>query len=296
LIAVTLPFSMGSIMDDVLGPPGGRSFALSAVPRDSAAPTHTDLHLAVVALDEVQLLATLRVSGHHICRAACAWSDRVVFFALHDDDSTAEGLPPSAAVTLPPTTAEVTQTVHLPIRGQPIRYPFDTYELHLGVVLQRVFPDGTSQTVAPAEAAGHLFLTFQEQLPRQTMSRPFPVEASGVRTADDMYQYLFTAALAFERPLYMRVLAVLLVLLVAAAAAYAVFLRPLQELVVNAGALMLGVWGIRSILTPGNLNYVTAVDVSLSLVILFLLTAITLRALWFVHERGNLRLLRHHRR
>jgi hypothetical protein len=86
------------------------------------------------------------------------------------------------------------------------------------------------------------------------------------------------------------------VLLVAAAAAYAVFLRPLQELVVNAGALMLGVWGIRSILTPSRLDYVTAVDVSLSLVILFLLAAITLRALWFVHERGNLRLLRRRRR
>jgi hypothetical protein len=205
LIAVTLPFSMGSIVDDVLGPPGGRSYALSVAPPDSAAPTRTALHLAVVALDEVQLLATLRVSGHHICRAACVWSDRVVFFALAEDESAAEGLPPSAAVTLPPTAVEVTQTVHLPIRGQPIRYPFDTYEFRLGVVLQRVLPDGTLQTFAPAEAAGHLSLTVQEQLPRQTMGRPVPVDTPGVGTENEVYQYLVVTALTFERPLYMRV-------------------------------------------------------------------------------------------
>ena len=292
LILVTLPFSVGSILDDLLGPPQGRSYALSAVPHSSAAATHTDLHLAVVALDEEQLQATLRASGHHVCEATCAWSDRVVFFSLAEDELTTEGLPPSAAVTLEPTTAEVTQMVQLPVRGRPIRYPFDHYELRLGVVLQRVAPDGSVQTLAPAEAAGQLFLTFQEQLPLQTMTPPAPLDPRGVRTEHDPYEYLLVAALSFHRPLYLPVLAVLLVLLVAGAAAYAVFLRPLQELVVNSGALVLGIWGIRSIITPPGLTFVTAMDVSLSMVIIFLLTAITVRALLFFHERGNLHVLR----
>jgi hypothetical protein len=90
--------------------------------------------------------------------------------------------------------------------------------------------------------------------------------------------------------MYLKVLAVLLVLLVAAAASYAVFMRPFHELIVNAGALVLGVWGIRSILVPGSTSYVTAVDLSLSTVILFLLVAISTRALDFFREKCGMKL------
>ena len=73
---------------------------------------------------------------------------------------------------------------------------------------------------------------------------------------------------------------------------YAVFMRPLDDLVINCGGLILGVWGIRSILSPSNPAYLTAVDLALSVVILFLLGAITMRALQHVHRRSELRLFR----
>src|SRR5207253_11279785 len=69
-----------------------------------------------------------------------------------------------------------------------------------------------------------------------------------------------------------------LVLLVSAAAAYAVFMRPLDQLVLNSGALILGVWGVRSILLGSSVPGITAVDLALSVVILFLLVAITWRS------------------
>src|SRR5207253_10609574 len=93
--------------------------------------------------------------------------------------------------------------------------------------------------------------------------------------------------MAFSRPLYLQALAVLLVLLVTAAAAYAVFLRPLDEIVINSGALVLGVWGIRAILLGTNVPGFTAVDLALSVVILFLLVAITVRALLYLWGRGR---------
>jgi hypothetical protein len=104
------------------------------------------------------------------------------------------------------------------------------------------------------------------------------------------FEYALAFEVMFERPPYVRVLAVMLVILIAAAAAYSVFLRPLQDLVVNAGALVLGVWAIRGILTPGNLYYLTAVDLALSLVIIFVLGALTIRALIFVHGEAQLSL------
>jgi hypothetical protein len=74
-----------------------------------------------------------------------------------------------------------------------------------------------------------------------------------------------------------------------------VFLRPLHDRG-QAGALVLGVWGIRAILIPSNIQYITAVDLALSLVIIFVLGALTMRALVFVHDAAGLALLGRRRR
>ena len=108
--------------------------------------------------------------------------------------------------------------------------------------------------------------------------------------------YVSAYALSFERPRYLRVLAVLLVLSIAAAAAYSVFLRPLEDLVVSSGTLVLGVWGIRAIIVPVNLHFQTAVDLALSVVILVVLGGISVKALLLAHERGGLSVLSRSRR
>src|SRR5262249_44141518 len=75
------------------------------------------------------------------------------------------------------------------------------------------------------------------------------------------------------------VLSIMLIMLISAAAGYAVFLQPWQQLAMSVGGLILGVWGIRAVLLPASINYTTAVDLSLALVVLFLLAAISIRAL-----------------
>jgi hypothetical protein len=244
---------------------------------------YTKLHLAIVSIDEVKLLASIRVSGHHRC-AGCAWSHRVRLVSISDDDDSAQGMPPSVAITLPPTDIAVSEVVQLPVRGHPVHYPFDRYELALAVVYQRLFPDGRREVLSPANTDDHLFLSLQEQLPRSTIQGPFAIDPRWLRQGDDPLAYTYSFMVTFARPVYVRFLAVTLVILIAAAAAYTVFLRPLHDLVVNAGALVLGVWGIRSILTPSDILYITAVDLSLSMVIIFLLGAITIRALMLVSK------------
>jgi len=289
-----LPLTVASVFNDVLGPPSGAEYPLSPVPHSEAAATHTDLRVAAINLNEVQQTVTLRVTGYHICPTGCDWNDRVRLFAV-SDDSDMEGFPPSVTITLPPSLDALTQNVELPVEGLPLRYPFDEYQLRLGVALDRVQSDGTIQAVPPAEAVTHLFVTMQEELAQHTMDAPIAVDPGTVQPSGTPIHYAYVALLNFHRLLYVRVLAVLLVLLVTAAAAYAVFLRPLQDLVINAGALIIGIWGIRSVLTPSTVTYVTAVDLSLSVVILFLLGAITVRAAVFLYRRSDLRTLRSRR-
>jgi hypothetical protein len=238
-------------------------------------------------MDEGRRLVTMRVSGNHICRVPCDYADRIVFFSYGTTESETTGMPPSAKLDLTTGERVVSETLTLPLRGHPTRYPFDTYELRLGVAMARVHPDGTVEPLSRDDARGHLFVTLQEQLPREIMATPQVVDPDSVSTLDDPYQLQALTVLRFARPLDVQVLAILLVVLIAAAAAYAVFMRPLADLVIGSGALVLGVWGIRAILTPGT-AYRTLVDLALSAVILFLLGAITVRALQYAHEKGSL--------
>jgi len=117
------------------------------------------------------------------------------------------------------------------------------------------------------------------------VSTPKAAVAQRLAASGDQVPYMVTADMVFSRPLYLQVLTVLLVLLVTAAAAYAVFLRPLDEIVINLGALVLGVWGIRAILLGTSVPGFTAVDLALAVVILVLLIAITTRALLYLWTR-----------
>jgi hypothetical protein len=293
-LLVTLPFSVKSVVDDILGPAMGRVHPVApwGVPEAvrGSGQNYTKLHLALIAVDEVGLLATIRVSGHHRC-VGCAWSHRVRVVAVGGDDASAEGLPPSAAITLGPMDMTVSDTVQLPLRGHPIHYPFDRYEMAFAVSYQRLYPDGKREFIPGDKADDHLFLSVQELLPRLLVQGPFPLDPQRLRASDDPLEYTHAFEMRFQRPPWVRVLAVMLVVLIAAAAAYSVFLRPLHDLVVNSGALVLGVWGIRSILTPPSILYITAVDLALSLVIIFVLSGLTVRALIFAHDAAQLGLL-----
>src|SRR5262249_33687905 len=144
---------------------------------------YTKLHLAVVAIDEVQLLASIRVSGHHRC-ADCSFSHRVRLVSVADDDAEADGMPPSVAITLGPRDMAVSETVQLPLRGHPIHYPFDRYHMTIAVVYLRLYADGRRELIGADETDDHLFLSLQELLPRSNMSEPASVDPNRLRTSD----------------------------------------------------------------------------------------------------------------
>jgi hypothetical protein len=284
-ILIALPFAIRSLTDNLFTSVESQVYAINGL---SATAARGQIHVSVVEMDESRLRVTLRVSGHRTCPTQCPPGHRIVLFSLWSSDGDSAGMSPSAKIDLTAAQSIVTETIELPVHGHPTLYPFDTYDLWLGVGLAAILPDGTIRPITRAEADGLLRVTVQERLPREEMAHPTSMAPVDVQDATDPYELLGVEVLQFSRPLHERVLAVLLVLLVAAAAAYAVFMRPLHDLVMNSGGLVLGVWGIRALLSPGTATR-TLVDLSLSLVILFLLSAITFRALQFLYLRGGFR-------
>ncbi|MCC7371037.1 MAG: hypothetical protein IT306_21665 [Chloroflexi bacterium] len=282
-LIVALPFAIRSLTDDLFNSVESNVYPFQGL---TATAARGQIHISIVDLDEARLRATLRLSGHRNCPGQCPPGNRVVLFSLWSTDGDAAGSPPSAKVDMTNASSVVSDDLTLPVHGHPTLYPFDTYELWLGVGVAALLPDGSVRPITRDESAGMLRATIQEQLPRESMGAPQPLSLTDIDDPSQPYQLVGAERLVFTRPIHERVLAVLLVLLVAAAACYAVFMRPLHDLVINSGGLVLGVWGIRALLSPGTASR-TLVDLSLSLVILFLLSAITFRALQFLWGRGG---------
>jgi hypothetical protein len=290
-IIALLPFAFASLIEYVARPQSGHIYSLIDQSIEPAS-NHARLHLDVLSLDEWSRTIQVRVAGSHVCDTPCTQTDQVTFVASPESGDVAEGLPPSDGVSFPPNGTRVTQTITLPVVGQPILFPFDTYRLGLGVMFENVPREGRARVLNAKESQGHLYLTLQTHVVRTEMTMPASESPNDLNLAAPGADYVGAWSLTFSRPLHLKLLTVFLLLLVIVAAIYAVFLRPLSELAINAGALVLGVWGIRSILLGTSPPGATLVDLTLSMVILFLLFAIVARALWFHRTRGGVRLRR----
>lgn len=286
IVLLLLPFSVGSVISDIVTPQANHVYSLT--PPDPAASTTTLLNLNVIALDEWQQLATVRVSGQHICSTACPFTERVLFVSIPPPHQNGQGMPPNQTIDFPAASEVVTKDIQLPVSGEPVRYPFDVYRLTVAAVQQRVYPDGHIDSLDGSAATGTLFLSLHMEAPRLVISKPNSIDLDSLPDEGVLYNWVSAYSMTFGRPLYLQVLTVLLVMLVTAAAAYAVLMRPLDQLVINAGALILGVWGIRAILLGTGVPGITAVDLCLILVILFLLVAMTVRTLGYLYPLSGI--------
>src|SRR5688572_30727232 len=74
--AVLLPFAVNDAFEDILSPPAGRVYYLVR-PRVEA-PEHLLAHLNVISIDVAQRNATIALSAHQVCAAACADTFRLL--------------------------------------------------------------------------------------------------------------------------------------------------------------------------------------------------------------------------
>lgn len=129
-IILLVPIAVIDLFENVIKPSEDSVYSIAAdVP---PAPAYSRMHLDVLALDEVQKLATVRVSGFHFCAQNCDYKDKVIFYSISADGKGADGLPPSESITLPATSGEFGARFQLPIASNLIRYPFDRSALAIG--------------------------------------------------------------------------------------------------------------------------------------------------------------------
>lgn len=278
-----LPFALISLLSAFQHPVGQRGYNVST--RHTLHGEWTKLNVAAVSVSEATDTMTLRVTGFHYCPAKCPVVERVQFYSVHSDPKGALGAPPSSSVDLPSDASEIDQTISLPMTGDLINYPFDRYQLILGVAFSKVTTSGVAVPIDRAATNAGLELSVDNTIPRLTMGAPTSVEPAAYHTTGVTYDSITT--MRFSRPLYLQILTVLLTLLIVLAASYGVLFRPFTQIIPTVGALVLGVWGVRSLLVGSYPPDSTGVDLVLEAAILLLLLAVGVRSVFFMWPRTH---------
>lgn len=283
LAVVLLPLALGSLMAALRHPVGSHAVELNKP--DNLRGEWTELNVAAVSINEGAQTVTLRVTGFHNCPAGCDHVEQVRLFSVHANPTGALGPPPSATIALPAGSSEMDTQVTLPIDGDLIDYPFDHYRLVLGAQIWRQASPGSDVPLDAAAARSTLAYSVSDDIARISMSvamvRPTGYNARGT-------PYDTVTNLVLYRPVYLRVLAVLLTLLVVLAGAYGVLMRPFNQIIPTVGGLVLGIWGVRSLLVGSYPPDSTGVDLVLETAILLLLVVIAVRAVQYMWPRASL--------
>ena len=259
----------------------------TAASTQALAESESYFNIAAINLDEDQGSITLAVSGHRICPAAGCSTLTFTLVSLEDDADVRRALPPSAAMTLTPDQEIFSQTVQLPVRGQPSLYPFDDYLIWLGLAVT-VVDDGKKIRLTPELLAKRAVITTQNQLRDFLMEPPTEIDPARVTALTDPQEFVGVQEMHFGRPVHQEILAVLLILLIAVSATMAVAMRSMTDLIVGIGSLILGIWGVRSVLVPSSLPVTTSIDLALSVIILFVLLGLIVRSAHHLHQQSGL--------
>lgn len=251
------------------------------------------LNLSVIGVDPASSALTVAVSGNRSCPGECG-AMRLSFLSLDRDVAQRRGLSPFATVVLGANETIFSQTITLPVRGSPVRYPFDRYDIWLGIGAPESptttvtgVGDGTP-TPLPPPPTDAFQSTIQNQMPQMVMLSPEMIDSGDVNADTGPFTLDRVLHLSFRRPDYLMALSVMLILLVASSSALTVLTQPLATLILGIGGLIIAIWGVRAVLAPQNFPLVTAVDLALSSVILLLLVGLSARvalSLLSRHER-----------
>lgn len=257
--------STGEPLDPDLVDPGGSQY----------------LNISVISIDPANGALNLAISGNRSCPGECA-AVRLSFLSLDRDASQRRGLSPFATVVLSANETIFSQAITLPIRGTPVRYPFDRYEIWLGLgePESRAASAGgvnNEATPPPPPPVGTFQATIQNQIPQMVMLPPSAETPAEVQAQTGPFTINSVLHLTFRRPEYLMALSAMLILLVASSSALTVLTQPLSTLILGVGGLIIAIWGVRAVLAPQNFPLVTAVDLALSGVILLLLVGLSAR-------------------
>jgi hypothetical protein len=276
-MAATVPLAIMSFLDE-LGDPGDSVY--SSIGQDAALPGHR-VTLDITEMDEVAGTMTTLATAARGCQPTCSTADEMIVRSVNvdADDSV---VPVEERLTFEAPASSTSREIVLPLYGNYLHYPFDRWALVLKVDHA---PAAEGGAAASEDDVAPIALSVTSRLPRMEM-HPRAHDADDAGSGGGV-----AVVLQFERPTYLPLVTIWMILSVAAIAACVVILSSTEALVASSAGLVLAVWGIRGILLGSLVPATSAVDIALSVVVVFILVATLVRIVWLFENRGRMRVL-----
>lgn len=286
---ISFPWALMSVIDDITHPPTEEGHEITAL-GDTLTEPYTQLKLVILSMDEVNHIATYQVSGfHHTHQKDPGYKEKLTFYQVDYDDAKHTAIPPSFSIDIPVNGQEFSSKFTLPLRGNILFYPFDEYHLGLGVGYEKT-TDGKVEFLTSDQTRGHLEIMVQEQISRTDLKEYKVIDPKTVMPKKTEFVYSNAAMIVLNRPAYLKLVVLFVAFLTFSISIFTMMTRPFDQLVLNAGALVLGVWGARTLVLGGYPPDVTLIDTFLTATVLFMLLALTFRAINHFHKQSGMTL------
>lgn len=290
-IALALPVMLVSMAHDLRGETDNTRYGVFTgqvvtVPEDpppGVDPTFVTIDMTKV--DEGSRAVNLTVSGSRVCRSMC---DQLTihFFAMPDRPDR-WGMPESIKLDLPASTDTFSQKATLPLFGKPQRFPFDDYHVNLGVALVATNEGVPTSLSQPEIHERGIRIAIEEEVPRFTMSPPTPLNPQELGVENDPWDVAGGVSIYLDRAPYLELLTIILLSLISLTSVMTVVRQKADDLVVSISGVILGMWGIRSVLVQTSFPGVTVIDLVLSLAICLLLLGALVRVTFHYKRAGR---------
>jgi len=287
-IVIALPVMLSSMVHDLRGETDStryNAFTGEVVTVPEAPPPGVDpsfITIDMTRVDEGARAVNLTISGSRVCAAQCDVLS-VHLFAMPDRPDR-WGMPESVKIDLPATTDTFSLKATLPLFGKPQRFPFDDYHVNLGIAVLATKDDVTTGLSQPQIHDRGIRIAVEEEVPRFTMTVPTPLDPQTLGVENDPYDVAGGLRIFLDRAPYLELLTTILLSLISLTSLMTVLRQKADDLVVGISGVILGMWGIRSVLVQTNFPGVTVIDLVLSLAICLLLLGALLR-LTFHYKR-----------
>lgn len=244
--------------------------------------------MSFLSVDEADGLINFVVSGNRQCDKSPCGKLKVIIYSMHAVEPYRRGLPPSVTFEVDKDEQIFSEQGQLPLIGRPGLYPADRYDLRIAVSIVRENDDGTITEYTEQEFEKQSIATVRNAVHNFLMRPPTEVAPETIDAVDDPYPFIGAMDVRFQRPTYLTVLAIMLVIMIGISSIITMFSRNVTEALLSVGGIVIGVWGVRSILVPSSVQVITAIDIALSLVIMFLLLGIGFRIVKHLYRESQL--------
>jgi len=229
---------------------------------DISMPTGTDPAIVTVTireLDEEEQVARIDVVTLRACPSDTCDPFSIMLYGMPNTrDSWTNGR--SVSVEVPAGRGPFDTTIDLPVDGHPEFFPFDEYQLHLGVSVSEQDARGVDSPMTREEIeARGIRIIIAELIPTHETRAVEAVASEDQRPEIQALEFDYFVRMTFDRPDYVEVQTMVMLIAAILTVLITIMRKSFDQLVVGTTGVILGIWGMRTYLIQTDYQGLTII-------------------------------------